>query len=73
MHAPSAAEFRDLPLLEIIDLKWLLASEGLHLHVEHLQYDPVYAARILELAAASPNDALRAAAERVRGRLAAAG
>ncbi len=59
-----------MALVEIVELKWLLAGEGLHLHVERLQNDPEYARRILALAAASPNQALRAAAERVRQGLA---
>jgi hypothetical protein len=55
-----------MALVEIVELKWLLAGEGLHLHVERLQSDPQYARRILDLAEASKNDALRAAAARVR-------
>jgi len=39
-------------------------------HVERLQSDPEYARRILDVAAASSNPALRAAAERVRRGLA---
>ena len=55
-----------MALVEIVELKWLLAGEGLHLHVERLQSDPEYARRILDIAAASNNQALRAAAARVR-------
>jgi hypothetical protein len=55
-----------MPLVEIVELKWLLAGEGLRLHVERLQSDPEYARRILDLAEASKNEALRAAAARVR-------
>jgi len=58
----------ELPLLEIVDLKWLLASEGVHLHVERLQTDPAYASEILALAAGSVNAALRAAAQRLGAR-----
>jgi hypothetical protein len=55
-----------MALVEIVELKWLLAGEGLHLHVERLQSDPEYARRILDAAAASKNISLRAAAARVR-------
>ena len=55
-----------MALVEIVELKWLLAGEGLHLHVERMQTDPEYARRILDLAAASKNQALRVAATRVR-------
>jgi hypothetical protein len=55
-----------MALVEIVELKWLLAGEGLHLHVERLQSDPEYARRILDMAATSKNQALRVAAARVR-------
>lgn len=55
-----------MALVEIVELKWLLAGEGLRLHVERLQADPEYARRILALAEASKNEALRDAAARVR-------
>lgn len=58
-----------LPLVEIIELKWLLAGEGIHIHVERLQRDPDYARRALDEAAASASPALRAAALRLRNRL----
>ena len=57
-------------LVEIIELKWLLAGEGIHLHVERLQNDPDYARRALDAAADSASPALRAAALRLRDRLA---
>jgi hypothetical protein len=58
-----------MALVEIVELKWLLAGEGLHLHVERLQSDPEYARRILDVALNSKNQVLRAAAARVRERL----
>jgi hypothetical protein len=58
-----------LPLVEIIELKWLLAGEGIHIHVERLQRDLAYARRALDEAAASATPALRAAALRLRARL----
>jgi hypothetical protein len=69
MNALSHRETQALSLVEIIDLKWLLAGEGLHLHVERLQRDPVYARRVLDAAAQSSNTALRDVAARVRRRL----
>lgn len=53
-------------LVEIIELKWLLAGHGIRLHVEHLQTDREYARRLFAQAMATPNPALRAAAERLR-------
>jgi hypothetical protein len=58
-----------MALVEIVELKWLLAGEGLHLHVERMQTDREYARRILDAADASPNAALRSAAARVRAGL----
>lgn len=56
-------------LVEIIELKWLLAGQGVHLHVERLQSDPEYARQTLDRAAASPSAALRETAARLRQRL----
>ena len=58
-----------LQLVESIELKWLLAGEGVRIHVERLQKDPAYALRVLDEAAASASPALRAAALRLRARL----
>lgn len=58
-----------LPLVEIIELKWLLAGEGIHIHVERLQRDAGYALRALDQASASASPTLRAIALRLRGRL----
>lgn len=57
------------PLLEIIELKWLLAGEGVRLHVERMLSDAQYARQALALAEASPSPALRAAASRLRGHI----
>ncbi len=54
-------------LIEIIELKWLLAGHGVRLHVERLQNDVEYARRTLDDAAAAPNASLREAAARLRG------
>ncbi len=61
-----------LPLVEIIELKWLLAGHGVHIHVERLQRDPVYAREKLAAAMASGQPALCAAAQRLLARLAPA-
>lgn len=55
-----------LLLVQIVELKWLLAGHGVHLHVERLQTDAGYARATLDRAAATPSAALRAAAARLR-------
>jgi hypothetical protein len=59
-------------LVEIVELKWLLAGHGVRLHVERLQTDPEYARGVLDTAAAAPTAALRDAAVRLRRALALA-
>ena len=58
-----------LPLVKIIELKWLLAGEGVFIHVERLQRDQDYARQTLDQAANSASPALRAAAVQLRSRL----
>jgi hypothetical protein len=58
-----------LDLLDIIDLKWLLAHDGHRVHVEQLQSDPVYARRCLALGLASSDKALQTVARRLCARL----
>jgi hypothetical protein len=58
-----------LPLVEIIELKWLLAGHGVHIHVERLQRDPAYARQALTEAASHEPSALRAVAQRLLQRL----
>ncbi|MDE2371256.1 MAG: hypothetical protein KGN16_19965 [Burkholderiales bacterium] len=53
-------------LVEVIELKWLLAGRGIHIHVERLLDDPEYARQILDRAAAIPESALRETAARLR-------
>ena len=67
LHPPADAPL--LPLAEVIELKWLFAGEGIHLHVERLQSDLSYACRALDEAAASASPVVRAAALRLRARL----
>ncbi len=64
----SAVESDSRALVEIIELKWLLAGEGFHLHVERLQTDREYARRALRRAGQSSNAALRETAMRLRAR-----
>jgi hypothetical protein len=56
-------------LVEIIELKWLLAAHGLHIHVEQLQHDPEYARRTLDRAATTASPVLREVAARLRQQL----
>ncbi len=74
MALPAHPTAHDSPaspcLVEIIELKWLLRGYGIDVHVERLQTEPEYARRLLDLAAATPNAALRLAALRLRDGLA---
>jgi hypothetical protein len=56
-------------LLEIVELKWLLAGHGLRIHVEQLLQDPEYARRTLDCAATTVNPVLCEVAARLRGHL----
>ncbi len=58
-----------LPLVDVIQLKWLLAGVGIHIHVERLLNDPSYASLALTEAETCDSPAARAAAFRLRGRL----
>ncbi|HSM20950.1 MAG TPA: hypothetical protein VK876_01945 [Rubrivivax sp.] len=64
-----ASEPDSQALVEIIELKWLLAGEGFHVHVERLQTDRDYARQALHRAQESPNAALRETAARLRTKL----
>ena len=69
MNASSTSENQALQLVDIVDLKWMLAGEGLHVHVERLQSDPAYARECLLTAARSSNPTLRGVAAALRARL----
>jgi hypothetical protein len=58
-----------LSLMEVIQLKWMLAGEGVHLHVERLMADPAYAELALKRAAESTSPTLRAMSMRLRVRV----
>jgi hypothetical protein len=68
LSAPDALE-----LVDIVHLKWMLAGEGVHVHVERLQSDPAYAADCLSAAERSANATVRKAASMLRVRLGQAG
>jgi predicted DNA-binding protein (UPF0251 family) len=69
MNASSQTEHEALRLVDIVELKWLLAGEGLHVHVERLQSDPDYARQCLQAAERSENATLRQVAAKLRARL----
>ena len=58
-----------LPLVAVIELKWLAAGVGQHLHVERMQHDPIYAREVLAVAETAPHAALRRTAQRLRALL----
>jgi hypothetical protein len=69
MNATTDSQMRALALADIIDFKWLLAADGVHVHVERLQNDSDYARQCLAKAEASPREVVRATAVRLRRRL----
>lgn len=69
MNAFTPVEPKSLQLVDIIDFKWLMAHDGVHVHVEKLQTDRVYALEVLAKAACSPHEALRLAAKRLSAQL----
>jgi hypothetical protein len=69
MNATTEHDRHALALAEIIEFKWLLAGEGVRVHVERLQADPDYAHACLARAEASPRETVRRAAGRLRQRL----
>ena len=69
MNVISVTEPTALQLVDIVKLKWLLAGEGLHVHVEKLQSDPGYARECLLAAESSANATLRQVACKLRARL----
>lgn len=66
MNASTLCEHGALRLVDIVELKWLLAAEGVHVHVEKLQADPAYACECLLAAQRSPNPAVRRVASKLR-------
>ena len=66
MNTTTFADLQQLPdLVVIIDFKWLMAGEGVRVHVERLQCDRDYAAVCLGQGAASHIPALRDCAQRL--------
>jgi hypothetical protein len=69
MHAasPFATPAADAGcLLEIIELKWLLAGHGMRIHIEQLLHDPEYARHTLDCAGLTANPVLREVAASLR-------
>jgi predicted DNA-binding protein (UPF0251 family) len=69
MNVCTSAELKALSLVDIVELKWMLAGEGLHVHVEKLQSDLEYARECLCAAERSGNPTLRQVASKLRARL----
>ena len=69
MNASSTTEQGALQLVDIVELKWMLAGEGLHVHVERLQTDPGYARECLLAAERSGNATVRQVASKLRARI----
>ena len=64
MNTATFADLQKLPdLVVIIDFKWLMAGEGVRVHVERLQCDRDYAAACLAQGAQSHIPALRDCAQ----------
>lgn len=57
------------PLVDIIQLKWLMSREGHHVHVERLQADPAYARECLAQAQQCQGEVTRACARRLAAQL----
>lgn len=69
MPVLTAPEVHGLPLVDIIDFKWLMAGAGLDVHVERMQADPAYACDCLSRGAASKVRLLHDTALRLADRL----
>jgi hypothetical protein len=61
-----AAQAKVPELIDFVDFKWLMATEGHRIDLERLQADAAYARGCLALAAGSRQDFLRRAADRIR-------
>jgi hypothetical protein len=55
-----------LPLVAVIELKWLASGVGQHLHVERMLHDASYAQGVLDAAESSEHPSLKRAAQRLR-------
>lgn len=73
MNAITGNEQSALRLVDIVELKWMLAGEGVHVHIEKLQSDPDYARQCLQAAERSSNPTLRQVASKLRTRLDSSG
>lgn len=52
-------------LVDFVDFKWLMASQGHRVDAQRMQADPDYAQQCLALAQASTSDLLRSVATRL--------
>lgn len=55
-----------LPLMDIVELKWLATGVGLPVHVERMQHDALYAEGVLDQATHAGMAALARVAARLR-------
>jgi hypothetical protein len=69
MNSAVSPEREGLPLVDIIQLKWLMSREGHRVHVERLQRDPEYARECLAQAQQCQGEAARACAQRLAAQL----
>ncbi|MEK8051805.1 hypothetical protein AACH10_16255 [Ideonella sp. DXS22W] len=69
MSVLTAPDVQGLPLVDIIDFKWLMAGAGLDVHVERMQADRAYACACLARGAASRVTLLQDTALRLAGTL----
>jgi hypothetical protein len=69
MRHPRTSSQESTLLHDIVGLKWLMAGEGVHVHVERLQSEPAYARECLSRAARSSNPTARDTAARLSARL----
>ncbi len=66
---PGGLPSEDSPLLDLVELKWLLAGQGYKVHLERLQNDVAYARQVVQVARACGHQALQAAAQRASSHL----
>ncbi|MDT7833811.1 hypothetical protein [Aquabacterium sp. OR-4] len=65
MTVLTPAQAKGLPLVDIIDFKWLMAGAGLDVHVERMQADRLYAGECLARGACSRVRLLRDTSQRL--------
>lgn len=68
-HRPVNCTADPPSLVDIVELKWLLAGVGIHIHADRLMNDPTYALQALAEADTCDSPSARAAASRLREKL----